>query len=44
MANEKKLESEGKVKKPENLKDIKDDDELKNELKEWEVESTKAGD
>jgi hypothetical protein len=42
MSNEKKVESENKNKKSE-IKD-KDDDELKNELKEWEVESTEAGD
>jgi hypothetical protein len=44
MSNEKEFESDGKTKKRENIKDIKDDDELKNELKEWEVESTQAAD
>jgi len=32
------------AKKIENNKDIEDDQELKEELKEWEVESTEAGD
>ena len=34
----------GNVKKIENNKDIEDDQELKEELSEWEVESTEAGD
>ena len=34
----------GNVKKIENNKDIEDDQELKEELNEWEVESTEAGD
>lgn len=32
------------AKKIENNKDIEDDKELKEELNEWEVESTEAGD
>ncbi len=32
------------AKKKENNKDIEDDQELKEELNEWEVESTEAGD
>jgi hypothetical protein len=34
----------GNAKKIENNKDIEDDQELKEELNEWEVESTEAGD
>jgi hypothetical protein len=34
----------GNAKKIENNKDIEDDQELKEELSEWEVESTEAGD
>ncbi len=38
--SEDKKENDEKMKKIENIKDIKDDDELQSELKEWEVEST----
>ncbi|HEX6647733.1 MAG TPA: hypothetical protein VF047_11190 [Nitrososphaeraceae archaeon] len=41
MVEDKKGES---AKKKENSKDIEDDPELKEELNEWEVESTEAGD
>ncbi|HET6589004.1 MAG TPA: hypothetical protein VFG45_02450 [Candidatus Nitrosocosmicus sp.] len=41
VPEEKKSEN---AKKIENNKDIEDDKELKDELKEWEVESTEAGD
>ncbi|HEX6646094.1 MAG TPA: hypothetical protein VF047_02850 [Nitrososphaeraceae archaeon] len=41
MVEDKKAE---KTKKIENSKDIEDDKELKEELNEWEVESTEAGD
>lgn len=41
MVEDKKAES---AKKKENSKDIEDDPELKEELNEWEVESTEAGD
>ena len=45
MSNEKKLgNNDNKVKKRENIKDIKNNEELKKELKEWEVESTHEGD
>lgn len=37
-------EEEEETNKLENIKDIKNDDELQEELKEWEVESTEAGD
>ena len=41
MLEDKKAEN---TKKKENSKDIEDDKELKEELSEWEVESTEAGD
>lgn len=41
MVEDKKAES---AKKKENSKDIEDDPELKEELNEWEVESTHEGD
>lgn len=41
MLEDKKAEN---TKKKENRKDIEDDQELKEELNEWEVESTEAGD
>ncbi|HSL13354.1 MAG TPA: hypothetical protein VK882_03775 [Nitrososphaeraceae archaeon] len=41
MLEDKKAEN---TKKKENSKDIEDDKELKEELNEWEVESTEAGD
>jgi len=41
MVESKKIED---VKKAKNSKEIEDDEELKQELKEVEVESTKAGD
>jgi hypothetical protein len=41
---EDKKDKKEETKKLENSKDIKHDDELQNELKEWEVESTEAGD
>jgi hypothetical protein len=41
MVEDKKAEN---AKKKENSKDIEDDPELKEELNEWEVESTEAGD
>jgi hypothetical protein len=41
MVEDKKAE---KTKKIENSKDIEDDKELKEELNEWEVESTHEGD
>jgi hypothetical protein len=41
VPEEKKSENSKKI---ENNKDIEDDKELKDELKEWEVESTEAGD
>lgn len=41
VVEDKKAEN---AKKIENNKDIEDDKELKEELKEWEVESTEAGD
>lgn len=41
MVESKKIED---VKKAKNSKEIEDDEELKEELKEVEVESTKAGD
>lgn len=41
VPEEKKSEN---AKKIENNKDIEDDKELKEELNEWEVESTEAGD
>ncbi len=41
VIEEKKSEN---AKKIENNKDIEDDRELKEELNEWEVESTEAGD
>ena len=44
MPEVKKGEKEEKTNKLENIKDIKNDDELQEELKEWEVESTEAGD
>jgi hypothetical protein len=37
-------EKEEETNKLENIEDIKNDDELQEELKEWEVESTEAGD
>ena len=40
--SEDKKEKEEKSKNLENSKDIKHDDELQNELKEWEVESTES--
>ena len=40
----KEEEKEEEPNKLENIKDIKNDDELQEELKEWEVESTEAGD
>ena len=40
--SEDKKEKEEKTKNLENSKDIKYDDELQNELKEWEVESTES--
>jgi len=42
MSND-KIENEEETKGQEK-RDIKDDDELQDELKEWEVESTEAGD
>jgi hypothetical protein len=39
-----KKENEEETESLENNKDIKDDDKLQDELKEWEVESTEAGD
>ena len=47
MSEDKKGEKDKEEKtnnKLENIKDIKNDDELQEELKEWEVESTEAGD
>jgi hypothetical protein len=45
MLEDKKEEEKKETKKKlENIKDIKHDDELKEELKKWEVESTEAGD
>ena len=44
MSNKKKLGDDDEVKKPQNIKDIKNNNELKKELKEWEVESTHEGD
>lgn len=41
MVEDKKAKN---TKKIENSKDIEDDKELKEELNEWEVESTEAGD
>lgn len=41
MLEDKKAEN---TKKKENSKDIEDDPELKEELNEWEVESTHEGD
>lgn len=41
MVEDKKAEN---TKKKENSKDIEDDPELKEELNEWEVESTHEGD
>jgi|GEM_PF-2125066 len=41
MSKDKKEKEEG-TKNLENSKDIKHDDELQNELKEWEVESTES--
>jgi hypothetical protein len=41
---EDKKENEEETESLENNKDIKDDDKLQDELKEWEVESTEAGD
>ncbi|HZB65152.1 MAG TPA: hypothetical protein VE307_07570 [Nitrososphaeraceae archaeon] len=41
VVEDKKAEN---AKKIENNKDIEDDKELKEELNEWEVESTEAGD
>jgi hypothetical protein len=40
--SEDKKEEEEKTKSLKNSKDIKHDDELQNELKEWEVESTES--
>lgn len=40
MSEDKKEKEE--TKNPEKSKDIKHDDELQNELKEWEVESTES--
>ena len=40
--SEDKKEKEEENKKLENNKDIKHDDELQDELKEWEVESTES--
>jgi hypothetical protein len=42
--SEDKKEKEEENKKIENDKDIKHDDELQDELKEWEVESTQSAD
>ncbi|HET8794377.1 MAG TPA: hypothetical protein VFM31_11315 [Nitrososphaeraceae archaeon] len=44
MSNERTLENDDKIKKRENIKDGKNNEELKNEIKEWEVESTHHGD
>ncbi|HEX2408493.1 MAG TPA: hypothetical protein VHJ38_14920 [Nitrososphaeraceae archaeon] len=46
MLEDKKEEEEDKeeTNKLENIKDIKHDNELQDELKEWEVESTESGD
>ena len=41
---EDKKENEEETESLENNKDIKGDDKLQDELKEWEVESTEAGD
>jgi hypothetical protein len=41
---EDKKEEEEETSKLENIKDIKHDNELQDELKEWEVESTESGD
>lgn len=38
--SEGKKEKKGETNKLKNIKDIKHDNELKDELKEWEVEST----
>jgi hypothetical protein len=40
--SEDKKEKEEETKNPEKSKDIKNDDELQSELKEWEVESTES--
>ncbi|MGE5634925.1 MAG: hypothetical protein ACM3VV_06800 [Deltaproteobacteria bacterium] len=40
--SEDKKEEKKETNKLENIKDIKHDDELRNELKEWEVESTES--
>jgi hypothetical protein len=42
--SEDKIKNEEESESLENIRDIKDDDELQDELKEWEVESTEAGD
>ena len=41
---EDKKENEEETESLENNKDIKDDDKLQDELKEWEVESTQSAD
>jgi hypothetical protein len=42
--SEDKIENEEETKSLEKIRDIKDNDQLQDELKEWEVESTHEGD
>lgn len=44
LEDKKEEEEKEETNKLENIKDIKNDDELQEELKEWEVESTESGD
>jgi hypothetical protein len=44
LEDKKEEEEKEETNKLENIKDIKHDNELQDELKEWEVESTESGD
>ena len=44
LEDKKEEEEKEETNKLKNIKDIKHDNELQDELKEWEVESTESGD
>ena len=44
LEDKKEEEDKEETNKLENIKDIKHDNELQDELKKWEVESTESGD